>query len=114
MGARVDDWRERAVRNEVRSRERNEWIESASNGFLGHRPIEDYRCECSDGSCVSLLALTRREYDAVRADATHFAIALDHENPAIDRVVRRNDRFVVVETFLETHKRLVLRTDPRR
>jgi hypothetical protein len=110
----VDDWREREVRNEMRSRDRNEWIETASTDYEAIRSIERYVCECSFADCTSVLALTRAEYEGVRAEGTHFAIALDHENPEIDRVVSENERFAVVEKFLRMPRRLALESDPRR
>ncbi len=110
----MDDWREREVRNEVRSRDRNEWIETASTDYEAIRPIERYVCECSFEHCTTVLELTRDEYEGVRAEGTHFAIALDHENPEVDRIVSENDRFAVVAKFLEMPRRLALETDPRR
>jgi hypothetical protein len=110
----VNDWREEQVRNEVRSRDRNEWIESATMDVEGPRVIEEYVCECSDATCATVLALTRAEYEDVRAVGTHFAIALDHENPEVDRVVSENERFAVVEKFLRMARRVAMQTDPRR
>ena len=110
----VGDWREREVRNEVHSRDRNEWIETASTDFEALRPIEEYVCECSYRGCPSVLALTRDEYEGVRAEGTYFAIALNHENPEIDRIVSENERFAVVEKFLHMPRSVALETDPRR
>ena len=109
-----DQWREQEVRNEVRSRDRNEWIQTASQRFQARRPTEQYVCECSYPGCAFVLTLTHAEYEGVRARGTHFAIALDHENPEVDRVVSENERFAVVEKFLEMPRRVALQTDPRR
>jgi hypothetical protein len=114
MGTAVDEWRMVEVRNEVRSRDRNEWIESASTRVEGLRPVEEYVCECSFPACTSILHLSRAEYEGVRAEATHFAIALNHENPEVDRVVSENERFAVVAKFLEMPRRVARETDPRR
>jgi hypothetical protein len=110
----VSDWREQEVANEVRSRDRNEWIETASTNFEALRPIEEYVCECSDRACRTVLSLTRAEYEDVRTDGLHFAIAVNHENPEIDRVVSENERFAIVEKFLEMPRRMARATDPRR
>jgi hypothetical protein len=110
----VGDWREREVRNEVHSRDRNEWIETASTDYEALRPIEEYVCECSYRGCASILALTRDEYEGVRAEGTYFAIALNHENPEIDQIVSENERFAVVEKFLHMPRSVALATDPRR
>jgi hypothetical protein len=110
----VDDWREREVRNELHSRERNEWIATASTDYEAHRPIEEFVCECSYQGCTSILALTRAEYEGVRAEGTYFVIALNHENPEIDQIVSENDRFAVVAKFPEMPRRLARDSDPRR
>ena len=76
--------------------------------------LEEYVCECSYGACTAVLALTRAEYEGVRAEGTHFAIAVNHENPEIDRIVSENERFAVVEKFLAMPRRLARESDPRR
>jgi hypothetical protein len=58
--------------------------------------------------------LTREEYEAVRTDGTRFAIALDHENPEIDRVVSEHRRYAVVENVQEQPRRMARDTNPRR
>jgi hypothetical protein len=108
------DWRDQAVTYELRSRERNEWIERANDEFGDNHPADSYVCECSFPGCPSLLELTRDEYEQVRTIGTHFAIALDHENPEIDRLISENGRFAVVEKFLVAGRRMALRADPRR
>ena len=84
----VSDWREQEVRNESRSRDRNEWIaETRGAVALEHETEEDFVCECSDAACRSRIHLTRLEYEAVRGYPTRFAIATDHENPEVDQLV---------------------------
>jgi 3,4-dihydroxy-2-butanone 4-phosphate synthase len=108
------DWREEEVANELRSRDRNEWIETASTRYEAVRTLEEYVCECSYRACASVLTLTRAEYEGVRADGTHFAIAINHENPEIDRVISENERFAVVEKFLAMPRRMAHDANPRR
>ena len=89
----MTDWREEEVGNETSSREINEWIdESAWSPDTGD--TNPYVCECSDGACKATIALTRVEYEEVRAYGTHFAIARDHESPDLDVMVseRRGSR----------------------
>ena len=49
--------------------------------------------------CAEAVAMTFEEYQAVRADATHFLIAptSDHVEPDFERIVARFDRYWVVE-----------------
>ena len=108
------NWREQEAANEAIFREMNEWAEGGIDARLGSsRRMDVYLCECSDGRCTEPIGLTREEYEAVRAEPARFVIALDHENPEIDRVVSENPRFAIVEKFGES-ARIALASDPRR
>jgi hypothetical protein len=54
-------------------------------------------CECGRPNCSSLVLLTHDEYDDVRSDPAHFLLALGHDTTLVERVVRQNERYVVVE-----------------
>ena len=108
------DWREEEVVNEVKSRERNEWIQRANDELDAGHGADAYACECGYGPCTDVVTLTRAEYEGVRIDATHFAISLDHENPEFELVVFQNDRFAVVEKLLQMPRRIARDTDPRK
>lgn len=99
--------------NEVMTRARNEGAGRA-NGATDLRDRGEYACECGHGACASLIYLTHDEYEGVRLDATHFAIAPDHENPEFEAVLSQNDRFAVVEKLLEMPRRIARDTDPRK
>ena len=47
--------------------------------------------------------LTIAEYEAVRAESTHFLVVPsdEHLSPAVERVVQRNERYWVVEKLGE-------------
>jgi hypothetical protein len=53
------------------------------------------------------------EYEAVRADGTHFLLAPGHEEPDVERVIDRGDDHVVVEKFRPSIARIVRRLNPR-
>jgi hypothetical protein len=108
------DWREEEVVNEVKMRERNEWILRANDDLAAGHDADAYACECGYGPCTDVVTLTRAEYEGVRIDATHFAIAPDHENPEFELVVFQNDRFAVVEKLLQMPRRIARDTDPRK
>jgi hypothetical protein len=57
----------------------------------------DFVCECSDSNCAEPISLTRTEYQDVRAHPTRFFLVPGHELEAIERVVEKNDAFLVVE-----------------
>jgi len=64
-----------------------EWNEAGVSLFV---------CECSDLGCAdAALEIDAAEYARIRADESHFVVLPGHERPA-QRVVERNDRFVVV------------------
>jgi len=115
MASPMADWREQEATNETVFRDMNEWTEEENDARFGlERLMDAYLCECSDRRCTDPIRLTRDEYEAVRAVPVRFAIALDHENPEIDRVVRENDRFATVDKFYGVGARVARATDPRR
>ena len=109
------DWRDQEAINETIFREMNEWTLEANgpNPGTDHR-IDTYLCECSDRRCTEPIGLTRGEYEAVRAVPVRFAIALNHENAEIDRVLFENQRYATVEKFHGPGARIARSTDPRR
>lgn len=111
----VADWRDQEAVNQVIFREMNEWTKQALDERPGaERTMDAYLCECSDSTCAAPINLTRSEYEAVRASAVRFAIAVDHEDPAIDHVLSENTRFATVEKLLSAAARIARATDPRR
>jgi hypothetical protein len=109
----VSDWREVEVGNETRSRELNEWANESSERSEEHQ-ASPYVCECSDESCRSTISLTHRQYEEVRADGTHFAIALDHESPDLDLLISEHLGFAIIRKLPGFPARLALASDPRR
>jgi hypothetical protein len=112
VGTRMSDWREQEVANETRSREINEWIDESNeaNDATG----DPFVCECSDAGCTSTIVLTHLEYEEVRADGTHFAIATNHEAPDLDALVSQRIGFAIVRKLPGMPARLAIRSDPRR
>jgi hypothetical protein len=104
----MSDYRREEAINETRSRQTNEWIEAANDRFGADNPMDEYRCECSDGMCADVVSLTRVEYEAVRSDGLHFFIATHHENPELDQlhhlVVLPAQRAAVLRPLLHSHR----------
>jgi hypothetical protein len=103
---------ERVARNETLFREVNERIKQV-NVALAIAEATDFLCECGDESCTLPISLTLAEYEAVRAEATHFAVVPGHVVPDIERVVAQNDRYLVVEKTDPDAARIVEAEDPR-
>ena len=102
---------ERAATSESLFRDVNEQIER-----LGDLALHGNRfaavCECSDPGCFQSVEVSRREYEAVRAHADRFVVAVGHELLEIERVVDRDERFVVVEK-VGAAAAIVRELDPR-
>ena len=75
--------------------------------------VDSFVCECGDRGCACAISLTLEQYASVRAWATHFAIARDHENPESERVITEGERFAVIETLSPEATKLARRSDPR-
>ena len=95
----MDPAAQRAAQNEALFREANERIEEAAQGFRAH--ALEALCECSNPECAETVRLKMEEYAAVRSHGDRFAMVSGHEDPQVERVVDRTDRFVVVEKIGE-------------
>jgi hypothetical protein len=101
----VEARRERQARNEALVRQVNEKIEQLDQaaGFADENMTFEFHCECGqaddegDITCEERVAMTLQEYEEVRAQDDRFAIVPGHENVALEDIVRRSDRFLVVD-----------------
>ena len=105
---------ERKALNEATFREANDRLEHGARELL---PPEDeslvpFLCECPRTNCTNVLLLTLVEYQDVRARSSLALAVPGHEDPEIERVVERNDRFVVTEKFGRAAE-LFTEADPR-
>ena len=109
----MPNWRARESRTQARSRDENESTARARAGAASPGGMTSFRCECGDEDCGCAISLTEMEYEAVRAYATHFAIARDHENPESEHLIAEHERFAVVEMVSADAAKLARRSDPR-
>jgi 5-bromo-4-chloroindolyl phosphate hydrolysis protein len=109
-----DGWLRDEALNQTRFRAINESIKTTTDTLGMHEASDVYVCECGDADCRDPISLTREEYESVRAEPTHFAIAVDHENPEIDRLVSEHDRYAVVQKMPAMAVRIARDSDPRR
>jgi hypothetical protein len=109
----ITSWRQQESEKQVRARDANESTAKACTATPASRAVESFLCECGDRGCTCAISLTLAEYDSVRAYATHFAIARDHENPESERVIAEGERFAVIETVSPEATKLARRSDPR-
>ncbi|HYX88835.1 MAG TPA: hypothetical protein VE753_05660 [Gaiellaceae bacterium] len=87
--------KERYVRNESLFREVNERIAEVNEDFEVGGHIE-FLCECGRQECLEALAMSRDDYERVRAVPERFFVKPGHEEPSLEIIVERHDDFVVV------------------
>ena len=101
-------------------REVNERIEevdrSTEEGDWGHGARRfEFLCECGgdDGGarCEAQIEMTIEEYEEVRSQDDRFAVFPGHEMAALEMVVRRTERFVIVDKKPEAEP--LVEDDPR-
>ena len=102
----MDPRLKRQARNEALMREVNERIEKVDKAAEGAdwgpgaRRFE-FLCECgADGSgslCEAQIEMTIDEYEEVRSQDDRFAVSPGHEESQLEIVVRRTERFVIVD-----------------
>jgi len=92
---------ERKARNEGAFREANEKLQRDAEQILeaDDSGLVPFLCECPDIRCTKIAMLTLAEYRDVRSDGRGGLAVLGHEDPTIERVAFRNDRFVKTEKF---------------
>ena len=97
----------RKARNEALIREVNERIEQVDKAaeeanVAPEETLFEFLCECggddaSEIGCEEQVQMTIQEYEEVRSQDDRFAIYPGHEQGALEWVVARNERFVVVD-----------------
>jgi hypothetical protein len=101
---------QRLAQNEIVFRRVNERLASAAGGDPAHEL--HLVCECTNADCLQTLTIELAEYEWLRQNPHRFAVLPGHEAPAVEDVVERHDRFVIVEKHVETHDQ-VEAADPR-
>jgi hypothetical protein len=107
---------ERLAGNEALFREVNERVAEIATHFVevetrGERV--NFACECGRATCAEPIAMTLDEYEALRAESTHFAVVPEHEQPEIEIVVERHPTYFVVQKREPDAQEVARETDPR-
>jgi hypothetical protein len=103
---------ERIAENEAVVREINEMIQQT------HEPAPDSSfmhivCECGYETCVSIIALTKDEYERIRSDPRQFCVLEEHVIQDVEAIVEETDRFAIVAKRQGAPAEIAIRTDPR-
>ena len=107
---------ERLAGNEALFREVNERVAEVATHFVEVETRGEqinFACECGRADCAEPIAMTLVEYEAVRAEPTHFAVVPEHEQIDIEIVIERHPTYFVVEKREPDAKKVARETDPR-
>jgi hypothetical protein len=107
---------ERLAGNEALFREVNERVAEVATEFIEVETNTEgvnFTCECGRADCAEPIAMTLAEYQAIRAESTHFAVAPQHEQPEIEIVIERHPSYFVVEKRDRDAQEVARETDPR-
>ena len=114
----VDSRLERQARNEALIRQVNEQIERLDKVAdpEGLSLSFEFLCECGAGQggdvrCAERIEMTLAEYEEVRQQDDRFALVPGHETEGLEDVVRRTERYVVVDKKPEAEPEV--EDDPR-
>jgi len=97
----------RAAENQSLFRQVNDRIRELNEVFDALLPYGEWACECDRLDCIERIQLTLEEYEAVRRAPDRFAVLPGHDDPPVERVVERNERYWIVEKVGEAATRAV-------
>jgi hypothetical protein len=61
-------------------------------------------CECTDEGCHAPILISARVYATIQAQESRFVVFPGHEEPGVDRVVEREDSYLVVSATSTTSR----------
>jgi hypothetical protein len=91
------DREERIIENEKLFREVNERVAALQASYSG--PDPEWVCECGDETCFEKVAVPANDYELIRAHGDWFLITPGHDRADIERIVRENGTYMIVEKF---------------
>lgn len=99
----------RLVENELMFRAANRKVQKQVQQDHPKKRGEDtmelqFYCECSDLHCRDRIRLTVGDYQAATQGNKEFIVIPGHENRAVEKVLRENAKYTVVEKYLDPSK----------
>lgn len=93
--------RKRRAENEVMFRKANEQMQSTANRL--HDKDEEciFLCECSSDECFERLPIGLEKYEQLANDEMRFIVVPGHEHTDLERIVRQEDKYIIVEKLPE-------------
>lgn len=86
----------RIEENEKLFREVNERVAQMHRGYQSG-PDPEWVCECGDATCFEKVRVPLERYREIRARNDWFFVKPGHEKVDVERVVRREDGYLIVE-----------------
>ena len=103
--------RERIAKTEALFRNVNEGIKDASGRL--ETDMARFVCECGDPACTDRIEVPLDEYESVREHATRFVVSPGHVKGPVEKVVKRQRGYSVIEKIDRAVTRIVKHLNPR-
>lgn len=89
----------RSARNEALWREVNNRIDEVDEPMraVSDDPLLSFHCECGRDDCSAMIEMTPVEYREARQQPDTFAVWPGHEQAVIEHIVKRTDRYFIVD-----------------
>lgn len=87
----------RSTNREVQRRVKKDLIGSGESRVFKLR----FYCECSRFYCRDRIELTIDEYELATENEKQFIVLPGHENPAVEKVIRKGENYIVVEKNID-------------
>jgi hypothetical protein len=99
------DFAERAARNEEVFRDVNQRIEEGAeqHAVSGALP---FHCECARACCLETIQIPPARYAEIVRERYNFVVIPGHEEPQIERTVKAEPDFLVVEKIGEAREQI--------
>jgi hypothetical protein len=112
-GSKDYERQQRLGRNEAIFRDVNERLTDLNETLAAFTEKMQIVCECGDGACIEQISLSPGEYEALRAESTHFAVVRGHDDTEVEVIVASRDGYDIVRKRGGIPARIAEETDPR-
>ena len=89
----------RLTENEVVFRSVNQEAQEFASETLGDSYALPFYCECSNLKCRHRIKISAKEYREIHENDHRFIVKVGHEIPEIEKIIKRERSFIVVEKY---------------
>lgn len=101
----------RLLENERIFKAANGKIKKTAEDLLNYKELEEmpleFFCECANEACRAKIKLTHAQYEDLHSNQKQFIVKPGHEIAKIEKLVKREPSFSVVEKFISPPKTAV-------